>query len=705
MVEAVGKTYRSDFRCYPVNIVLDTDVPIFNYPDYIEGEYIWSYLSRLAFDNGYPDVMDFLNRISLGKAEWRNYMKWSYDVDRPIVSNLIAIGEPGAFIKKSTLITSLQLFWSRWTQANKVYSYAAEYERDSSMKIFSRPFSDVEHLRVCPVCMEEDMENGWFHYHKVHQMPGVSICPIHGCHLLQYVGIPGHEISNFEFEKQSSVEMDFKYACFCKALVDNEPVGSLYDTVYALRERLNELYPGLYFDALEKVAREDYRFQKYPEVLELLSKIINSKTLHSLPVEHTIRLLIILFGSYDNFMRYLPVAHSLRCRFESAIVNEYELMSPYSDSFIAVRCCDCGHVFLTTPMAMIARLGCPSCNERISEESIFRRMLDSVDGGAWTIKTSFKAIGLKTNFVNEKTGESRFCSASSLIFDDRKVCWNIIKGEEQSNRIRENYYSRVMAEISNGRFSVEEQDDPHRFIATDGNKIIQDVGFTQLCNRVKVYVSRSSIDQLRKECIHKMKLAVAANDHHILFPDDYAPIPELLPCIRRRFSKLKEDGKVERFCKNIYFHAGDRHSIDEIIYTRFFFRYGKYVGIPICDSLFSYLDSGLVYCSQPAFAFCSKEKKVDKAVLRIGKIGVSVYYMADEITEDNWQKLSAKFTLCSDSYIRKLDKGSLEKLSRFCIDVGLTMNDFGTFYEEHPRYARELVESVIKGDLNGNFSN
>jgi transposase len=35
---------------------------------------------------------------------------------------------------------------------------------------------DIEHLRFCPVCVEEDREPYW---HRVHQVPGVEVCPEH----------------------------------------------------------------------------------------------------------------------------------------------------------------------------------------------------------------------------------------------------------------------------------------------------------------------------------------------------------------------------------------------------------------------------------------------------------------------------------------------------------------------------------------------
>lgn len=40
------------------------------------------------------------------------------------------------------------------------------------------------YLRYCPVCAKEDREKyGETYWHRIHQMPGICVCPEHGCHL------------------------------------------------------------------------------------------------------------------------------------------------------------------------------------------------------------------------------------------------------------------------------------------------------------------------------------------------------------------------------------------------------------------------------------------------------------------------------------------------------------------------------------------
>lgn len=42
------------------------------------------------------------------------------------------------------------------------------------------------HLRYCPECVKDDRQKyGETYWHKVHQMVGVNICPLHHCHLIE----------------------------------------------------------------------------------------------------------------------------------------------------------------------------------------------------------------------------------------------------------------------------------------------------------------------------------------------------------------------------------------------------------------------------------------------------------------------------------------------------------------------------------------
>lgn len=63
------------------------------------------------------------------------------------------------------------------------------------------------HLRYCPVCVKEDREKfGETYWHRVHQMPGIEVCPKHGCHLVDAVCVTVGKASPSLISAEESVQ-------------------------------------------------------------------------------------------------------------------------------------------------------------------------------------------------------------------------------------------------------------------------------------------------------------------------------------------------------------------------------------------------------------------------------------------------------------------------------------------------------------------
>src|SRR5258707_529671 len=62
-----------------------------------------------------------------------------------------------------------------------------------SMSSICRP----EFLRRCPDCVKSDRQQyGEAYWHRLHQVPGVRICPIHDC-VLEDSAVPAHKLTSF----------------------------------------------------------------------------------------------------------------------------------------------------------------------------------------------------------------------------------------------------------------------------------------------------------------------------------------------------------------------------------------------------------------------------------------------------------------------------------------------------------------------------
>lgn len=78
---------------HPVSIMMKLLFQLHNVPDYIEGEHIWSYIARLAEVNAFDSPEAFLNKIysNFSYTHWKMFMTWGYEIERPFITNLIAI--------------------------------------------------------------------------------------------------------------------------------------------------------------------------------------------------------------------------------------------------------------------------------------------------------------------------------------------------------------------------------------------------------------------------------------------------------------------------------------------------------------------------------------------------------------------------------------------------------------------------------------
>ena len=670
---------------YDVKLNSDVTTQLHVVPCYFESEYLWSYLARLAYFNGYDGVEHLLNSISDYDDEpcWKKYQGWGYDANRPIVDRLFADNNQIDIIRESTMISALQLFETNWYQANNIKSYTCEYDKNASNKTYIRFPADVEHLNLCPECIKEDSANGMLHYKKIHQIPGITTCPKHRCELLAYTGPLGFELEENSFEKLTSNDLSDIYAEFCLDLITHHRTGSLKDTFYAITKRLSDMYPDLCLDEQYDAITSDAIFNNHKDSALLLRRILFSyNSLNALPTMQAITLLVILFRTYDCFSKYLPKEEELYDKFMKSIKGKFSLQGEFRNDFVRVKCKRCGTTFPTTPKSMIAMEGCPNCNKLQSTHSILVRMLKSADGGIWLNKTPLKSISTKMIFENTKNGEIRICTASDIIFNDYidTESDQKLKSRYSIKNLPENRqaeYSRLISELSNGEFTVKEEDEPHRFIATNGHIWVKDCSFSRLCRRLLIHMDKGNANESIKDYNAMIAEALHGNKSKLLFPEDYCKLPEYQGNISKAFSRAVSKGKLERYSNGIYSFPGVNHSLEEVVYNRFFYRNGKYVGIPVCDSLISYFEKGTLICTNTEFALLDRgeHNKRERNTMKINDFVCKASYIQAEINDDNWLTTALCFTRKHRKYIRALSPNKKAILNALCIEKGIKIDE------------------------------
>ncbi|KAI3349976.1 hypothetical protein EXM65_03080 [Clostridium botulinum] len=75
-------------------------------------------------------------------------------------------------------------------------------------------------LYYCPECVKDDMNRtGEGYFHRIHQVPGVLVCPIHLCKLDKY------EIKNNEVGRISLIKMNLKYIDLTPKYIDDNKIN------------------------------------------------------------------------------------------------------------------------------------------------------------------------------------------------------------------------------------------------------------------------------------------------------------------------------------------------------------------------------------------------------------------------------------------------------------------------------------------------
>lgn len=79
-----------------------------------------------------------------------------------------------------------------------------------------------KNLHYCPECVKDDIDRtGEGYFHRIHQVPGVLVCPIHLCKLYKY------EVNDNEVGRISLINMNLKYIDFTPRYIDDNKINEV----------------------------------------------------------------------------------------------------------------------------------------------------------------------------------------------------------------------------------------------------------------------------------------------------------------------------------------------------------------------------------------------------------------------------------------------------------------------------------------------
>ncbi len=358
-------------------------------------ELLYSYLLRLSIANGFDDIRDFIEHYVFpsDESKKRSHIKISYDVQDDLYRFAASVWKTDAnqtlsFYLKTSLFHGIAPLCSSCSMSCYVGSLS-KYRNPS--KLLSSSYAMISELRFCQRCQDSDLNRyGYFYYHRAHQMPGVTVCHKHGCVLHVYDGKRGKETKMPIISRPlSSHSKSHEYAIFCKEFLEAELECDLTAITDAITRKICELeYPPEGHLLTEQMKDYSALMRDAPE--EIIKSIRQNEHPHA---DSLLMLLLYLFRDASSLKAYLRPKFETRKSFEKTLTDKHTLLSSFREDIVELQCKECGNCFLSTPNRILSGWGCPSCDSKMDDVTLFQHLFEACLGETFELLSDFQSKG------------------------------------------------------------------------------------------------------------------------------------------------------------------------------------------------------------------------------------------------------------------------------------------------------------------------
>lgn len=726
---------------------------LLNVPEYKEGELIYSLLGRMAIMNGARNVIPFLGQLGLfgQRTNWSPNMNIDYDFCRPTLYDVLKLNGTNEWITSMTVSGLTRIHYSQYVQMMRMLQYA-----DPDINLASSGLSRfaVRQLRVCPYCYEEDKQKGEPYFRRIHQIPGLELCPRHRSPLMVYEGLCGEEFMALEAGLKGFRRLTprpdaraFAHVCLCLSKIN--PVAYFQDLVVAISK-------------LSEIEKKKLNLS-LPNVMKSPEKKISTNT------EELIRGIAQSVADVEGlFTRAVPDYSNLEAMFINAIKGRFILCSAFNVSQVRLTCCHCGFTFDMIPQAMIAGFGCPQCEFGMPLSHRFKLMLSRsgadeewlVDEIPSTASSFCKVKNLRTGnvtrlpvweflfrktlpeattarWMNPETKPASHRDVKGLVWRNRieetlakapgfefvgvsrqsrktkvtlrhKACGEtfdvdlssfrvspICKKCRKDNKNDVTEISSKIQEVSNGTFSWcgTLSDEVKEWKATNGKVTVCESGPAKLLNKIKRVVNADGNQISHADLYKDIQAQIKRLRGHVFFNEDLKVAPEYREQMTKLLRKLEKDGKLKSLGPRIWCGTGEEHSALEVIEKKYGNRYGNHIGIPVCDTLLSRL--GLIDdVKLPAYALPGSLSCHESADTVVMGRNVFLAYYGFVPLKAGVKTIQFVMTIKFSRYVSAWNEEIAASLASWARKNGVTEQSVLRLYEAH-RFKMSTVKECL----------
>lgn len=305
--------------------------------------------------------------------------------------------------------------------------------------------ANITELKICPQCIGTDA----FHFKRVHQMPGVKVCPIHGTPLLKYVGKQGCEFKKAAFTPVLNVleatETDKDYALFSTSILHKALETNANELTAAIKSKMKSV--GFTKDNTDcivtyakSLGRSLYCTQEILDYAVYIYGRVGAFKREFSP-EKLYSVLFILFEDVNDIKAYIQPSFPSKDEFVKYIEPRgYELVSSYHRQVITLKHISCGTTFISTPEMFLNGWECPICDGTIDEKDLFKRIITRTYNGKYSLQSEYKSFG-EPVLVKHLTCGKTFSVPPYRLFTEkfRCNCTDYHNSQEYADKTMEKY--------------------------------------------------------------------------------------------------------------------------------------------------------------------------------------------------------------------------------------------------------------------------
>ena len=267
--------------------------------------------------------------------------------------------------------------------------------------------------RICLECMKEDIEKyGEYYLHRSHHLSDVVVCHKHHTPLYEATKKSSMEPGYYDFDNLVSLvedvtEFDRKYSEYTYQLLKNN-MSSNSKEVLAIIVKEIMSQPGN--ESLTRI-----------QIADIIIKFLGNAEHHRrwsdneviLHPKDTVKVLMHLFPNFQDFMNKLP----------------------YYNLIIKKHCDICNKEYYTTQYAIDTGWGCVHCDNLLTEEKLFERLVFIGGNKEYTIKTPFHNLSEKLVLHHKVCGEDFSVVPADFLFKYKRCSCNQKLSDEEINNI------------------------------------------------------------------------------------------------------------------------------------------------------------------------------------------------------------------------------------------------------------------------------